>query len=68
MLGVRTTARLSDCRVIIVFVIGGISLAETRELRQLAAQHPSYTLLVGATGVASARSVSEMLTYGLSVS
>ena len=54
--------------MIIVFVIGGISLAETRELRQLAAQHPSYTLLVGATGVASARSVSEMLTYGLSVS
>jgi hypothetical protein len=65
LLGVKTRARLTDHRTIIVFVLGGISLAEVRELRQLIAQHPKHRLLVGSTGVISPDAVWELLTDGL---
>ena len=65
LLGVKTRARLTDHTTIIVFVIGGISLAEVRELRQIVAQHPKHRLLIGATQVASPASVWELLTAGL---
>lgn len=67
LLGMRRTARLTDQRTIVVFVLGGISLAELRELRQLGAQHPKHRLLVGATQLATPHAVGHMLTRGLHV-
>ena len=67
LLGVKTRARLTDHRTIIIFVLGGISLAEVRELRQLVAQHPKHRLILGATQIASPDGVWEQLTAGLHV-
>ncbi|KAL1520875.1 hypothetical protein AB1Y20_022436 [Prymnesium parvum] len=67
-LGVKTTsAKLSDARTILVFVIGGITLAEVRELRQLLAQYPKSKLLLGSTEIASTNTTWEYLTAGLAV-
>ena len=65
LLGVKQSARIAEQRTIIVFVVGGISLAEVRELRQLMAQHPKHRLLLGGTQIASSRTVWEVLTRGL---
>ena len=67
LLGVRRSARLVDHKTIVVFVLGGISLHELRELRQLIAQHPKHRLLIGATQLASPDSVWELLTAGVQV-
>ena len=64
LLGVKARARLTDHRTIIVFVLGGISLAEIRELKQLVAQYPKHRLLVGATQIATPDVVWELLTAG----
>ena len=64
LLGVRTRARLSDYKTIIIFVVGGISLSEIRELRQLVAQHPKHRVLIGATQIATPAVVWEMLIAG----
>ena len=67
LLGVKTRARLADHRTILIFVLGGISLTELRELRQLVAQHPRHRLLVGATQISSPDSVWDQLVSGLQV-
>ena len=65
LLGVRTRARLTDHKTILVFVLGGISLAEIREMKQIVAQYPKHRLLIGATQLASPEVVWELLTAGL---
>ena len=50
-----------------VFVLGGVSLLELRELRQLIAQFPKHTLLIGATCLTSPDVVWEMLTAGVQI-
>ena len=67
LLGVKARARLTDHRTIILFVVGGISLGELRELRQLIAQHPKHRLLLGATQIASPDFVWELLTASVHV-
>ena len=67
LLGVKTRARLTDHRTIVIFVLGGISLAEMRELRQLAAQYPKHRLILGATQLATPDEARELLTAGLQV-
>ena len=64
LLGVKTRARLADHRTIVIFVLGGISVVEIRELRQLAAQHPKHRVLLGATQVATPAVIWELLTAG----
>lgn len=65
LLGVKTRARLTDHRTLIIFVLGGISLAEVRELRQLVAQHPKHRLLIGGTQLATPTTIWQQLTRGL---
>ena len=65
--GRRSQARLADHRTIVLFVIGGISLAELRELRQLAAQYPQHRVWLGATRIATPDTVFELLTAGVRV-
>ena len=48
-------------------MLGGVSLSEVRELRQLVAQHPQYRLLIGATGLASPATVRDALVRGIAV-
>ena len=68
LLGVRARARLTDHPTIVIFVLGGISLGEVRELRQLIAQYPKHRLLIGSTQIASPDVVRELLTAGLQIS
>ena len=65
LLGVKHVAKLTDARTIVLFVVGGVSLAEVRELRQLMAQHPKHRLLLGATEIASSRTIWDVLTRSL---
>ena len=68
LLGVGSAkARLTDHPLLIVFFVGGVSLAELRELRQLVAQHPKHRLLVGGTGLTSPQSLCADLTRGLHI-
>ena len=67
LLGVKRQQRLTDHKTILIFVLGGISLNEIRELRQLVAQHPKHRLILGATQMITPDAVWELLTNGLSV-
>ena len=67
LLGVKRQQRLTDHKTILIFVLGGISLNEIRELRQLVAQHPKHRLILGATQMITPDAVWELLTKGLSV-
>ena len=46
-------------------MLGGISLLEVRELRQLIAQHPRYRLVIGTTQLSSPHVVYRELTRGI---
>jgi len=66
MLGVRAkAARPTDAKLVVVYVVGGISLGEVRELRQLFAQHPRHRLLLGGTHLTSPASLAKQLLQGL---
>ena len=65
MLGVRAKARVADHPLVCVFVVGGISLGEVRELRQLFAQHPKHRLILGSTHLTSPASLGAQLIQGL---
>ena len=65
MLGVRPKSRVADHPLVCVFVVGGISLAEVRELRQLFAQHPKHRLILGSTHLTSPASLRVQLLQGL---
>ena len=67
LLGVKRSARLTDHRTIVIFVLGGISLVEMRELRQLVAQHPKHRLIIGATSLAAPHAVWQVLTRNVHV-
>ena len=65
MLGVRAKAQPTDAKLVVVYVVGGISLGEVRELRQLFAQHPRHRLLLGGTHLTSPASLAKQLLHGL---
>ena len=65
LLGVKRISRLTDHRTIVLFVLGGISLGEVRELRQLVAQYPKHRLLLGGTQLVSPDAVWDALSAGL---
>ena len=66
-LGVKARPKPTDHKLVIVYVVGGVSLKEVSELRQLFAQHPAHRLLVGGTRLASPDSVADELVDGLQI-
>ena len=44
----------TNSKLIIVFVVGGVTASEIRELRELASQHAEYQVMVGSTCLADA--------------
>ena len=49
--------RPDDRKVVVFFIVGGVTTAEVRELQELAAQQQRVQVLVGSTQLATAQSM-----------
>lgn len=56
-LGIKSTRRPDANRLIVLFVVGGISAAEVQSIRKLVEQQNRVQIVVGSTALANADSI-----------